>query len=164
MTDQTDQTEVDVQDAPEADATDDQQQESTPDESTPQEGEFDADKARDKIRKLNSEAKNLRERAKKADEAEQNATNAAKENSTLKAENLRLKVAIKAQLPAEIAERLRGDTEEELLEDAEKLLTLVGGKRPPSQQPREQLRGGGDPTAPMEETDLNKIADRMFSN
>lgn len=160
----TDQTEVEVQDAPEAAEQDDQQQESTQDESTPQEGEFDADKARDKIRKLNSEAKNLRERAKKADEAEQNATDAAKENSTLKAENLRLKVAIKAQLPPELASRLNGSTEEELLEDAEQLLNLVGGKRPPSDQPRERLRGGGDPTAPVEETDLDKIADRMFQN
>lgn len=160
----TDKTEVEVEDAQEADTPDDQQQESTQDEPTPQDGEFDADKARDKIRKLNSEAKNLRERAKKADEAEKNATDAAQENSTLKAENLRLKVAIKAQLPAEIAERLRGDTEDELLEDAEKLLTLVGGKRPPSDQPREQLRGGGDPTAPVEETDPDKIAERMFRN
>ncbi|MGC5078468.1 hypothetical protein [Agrococcus sp. DT81.2] len=139
----------------------DEQNESV--EAAPQEGAvFDADQAREKIRKLNSEARNLRERAKKADEAEKAAGESGKRVTDLEAENLRLKVAIRASLPPELAERLRGSTEEELLEDADKLLTLVTSKRPPSQQPREQLRGGGDPTVPVEEADLDKLAERMF--
>lgn len=126
---------------------------------------FDADKARDKIRKANSEAKNLRDRATKAERAAQENSDASKKVPALEAENLRLRVAVKHGLPESLVKRLSGDTEEELLADAEELLGMfgTGGSKPPTNNPREQLRGGGnaadatDPTA-----DLDKFAEDAF--
>jgi hypothetical protein len=67
----------------------------------------------------------------------------------LKGENLRLRVAMDKKLPAELVDRLRGGTEDELKADADKLLELVkpatepppnatdfdGGVRPPVTPP-----------------------------
>jgi hypothetical protein len=46
----------------------------------------------------------------------------------LQLENTRLRVAIEKQLPADLIDRLRGDTPEELAADADKLLELVKPK------------------------------------
>jgi hypothetical protein len=58
---------------------------------------------------------------------------AERERDEARVESLRLKVAIAKKLPAELAERLRGETEDELTADAESLLALVKdpGKRSP---------------------------------
>lgn len=56
--------------------------------------------------------------AKSAEEAKRAAEEAAREN-------LRLKVALEKNLPSEMIDRLRGDTLDELYEDAETLLALV---------------------------------------
>lgn len=65
--------------------------------------------------------------------------------SDLEAEVLRLRVAIEKQLPADLADRLRGDDETSLAEDADKLLGLMapsdGRPRMPSPDPRQ----GGTP-------------------
>lgn len=50
--------------------------------------------------------------------------------SGLSAENQRLRVAITKGLPADLIDRLRGETEEEMLADADKLLSLVTPARP----------------------------------
>lgn len=127
---------------------------------------FDSDKALGKIRKLNSEAKNLRDRATKAEQAAEANKDSAEKVTALEAENLKLRVAVKHGLPESLMKRLSGTTEEELLQDAEELLEMFGkdGGRPPSGQPREQLRPGsgnsndaGDPTA-----DLDKFAADVF--
>jgi hypothetical protein len=126
---------------------------------------FDSGKALDKIRKLNSETKNLRERAKKAEEEAATHKGSSEKVPALEAENLKLRIAIKHGLPENLMKRLSGTTEEELLQDAEELLELFGkdGGRPPSNKPRENLRGtgdttdGGDPTA-----DLDKFAEDVF--
>lgn len=123
---------------------------------------FDPDKALEKIRKLNSEAANLRKRAK---EAEEKAAGAGEKDSRIKAleaENLRIRIGAKHGLPEELIERLRGDNEDEILADAEKLLALVSPRRPPTAKPTERLRGGGDPAQEPEETDVSKIGERMF--
>jgi hypothetical protein len=147
------------------------------DKETPQEGDdketeagdegdkFDSGKALDKIRKLNSEASKLRDRAKKAEQEAEANKGSSEKVTTLEAENLKLRVAVKHGLPESLLKRLSGNTEEELLQDAEELLETFGkgGSRPPSNQPREQLRGGGnggeagDPTA-----DLDKFAADAF--
>ncbi|HEY9247676.1 MAG TPA: hypothetical protein VIO38_01015, partial [Rariglobus sp.] len=129
----------------------------SPDEDTA--GKFDQAKALDKIKKLNSEAANLRKRAKEAEEKATGADEATKRLPTLEAENLRLKVGIKHGLPEAIIDRLKGSTEEELLADAETLLEFfTPGKSgaPPSQRPKEDLRGGTDPTQTPVETDVRK--------
>lgn len=120
---------------------------------------FDAKASLAKIRKLNSENKNLRKRATDAEAA-------AKEHITgLESENARLKVALKQRLPLELAERLKGSTEEEILQDAESLMSVFETKKPPTDQPTPRLRGGGEPTQPDDPTlDVEKLAAGIFSN
>jgi hypothetical protein len=127
---------------------------------------FDADKAREKIRKINSENRNLRKRASEAEAKAQDSEGKDGKLTALEAENMRLKIGIKHGLDANLLDRLKGDTEEELLEDAEKLLELFSGRKPPTQQPREKLRGGGDPTRQHNEDldDLDKFAADVFKN
>lgn len=124
---------------------------------------FDADKAREKIRKLNSESKNLRERAVKAEQqAKENADNGER-LTALEAENLRLRIGVKHGLPESLVKRLSGSTEEELLQDAEELMELFKSKSVPTNQPKERLRGGGDPTGEVDPTaDLDKFAADAF--
>lgn len=140
-----------------------QEVESDGDDPTDDKEQFDADKAREKLRKINSENRNLRERAKKAEDAAKNSAETGERLTALEAENLRLRVAVKHGLPENLAKRLSGGTEEEMLADAEELLELLGGRKPPTNQPRERLRGGGDPTAATDETaDLDKFAEAIF--
>ena len=47
------------------------------------------------------------------------------------AENLRLRVALAKSVPADLIDRLRGSTQEELEADADKLLSLVKTETPP---------------------------------
>lgn len=67
------------------------------------------------------------------------------------------------------AKRLTGATREELEADADEFLTAFAApngepKPTPPGKPREQLRpGNNDPDAPVEETDVKKIGERMFS-
>lgn len=132
-------------------------------EKDPEPDAFDADRAREKIRKLNSESKNLRERAAKAEQqAKENADNGER-LTALEAENLRLRIGVKHGLPESLVKRLSGSTEEELLQDAEELMELFKGKTMPSNQPKERLRGGGDPTVEADPTaDPDKFAADMF--
>lgn len=146
----------DTSNAPEAD-------EST-EESNDDTDQFDAERARDKIRKANAEARNLRERLAQAEKQKQDTESAGSERVTaLEANLLRLRVALKHGLPESIAKRLSGTTEEELLADAEELMDLFGSKKPPTQQPKERLRGGGDPTQPAD-VDIDEMVKRVFNN
>ena len=125
---------------------------------------FDPKRALKKIKKQNSELKNLRERAQ---EAEQKVSKTEQEKdqeiATLRSELLRARVGLKTGLPEQILSRLKGETEEEMMSDAEAFMELFHKNRPPAPKPTEALRGGGRPETEPEETDLSKIADRMFS-
>lgn len=148
-------TDVEETDAPEADE----------DETPEWRKNFDPDKAAARITKLQSEAKNLRERAKQAEQKAKGADDKDNRISTLEAENLRLSVGYELGLPLELAARLRGATKDELVEDARALVELVGNPKAPTQRkPVEALRGGGQPEKEPEETDVRKIGARMFSN
>jgi len=57
---------------------------------------------------------------------EERATKAEQQLTPLQAENTRLKVALAKGLPADLADRLKGDTPEEIAADADALLALVG--------------------------------------
>lgn len=145
----------------------DVEQSDTPDEQNDHtddhEESFNAPEALKKIRKQNRELASLRARAKEAEQkANQTTEEKDREIQNLRTEILRTKVGAKTGLPEQIVERLKGDTEEELLADAEQFLEFMSPKRPPSQKPKEALRGGGRPAEEPEETDLEKIADRMF--
>lgn len=78
---------------------------------------------------------------------------------------LRLEVAMDKGLTAVQAKRLVGKTKEELEADADELIASFksddggdGGKKKPTGLPKERLRGGGDPTEDVEETDPRKLA------
>ncbi|WP_104087050.1 hypothetical protein [Arthrobacter sp. GMC3] len=132
-------------------------------ESEEAEGVFDADRARTKINKINSENRNLRKRATEAEEKAKDADGKGERVTALEAENLRLRVGVKHGLPEALIKRLSGTTEEEILQDAEELMALFGKKAPPTNQSREKLRGGGDPTVePDGLDDPDKFAERMF--
>lgn len=155
----------DAQEAPETVETDAEQSD-TPDAKNDHEvseDSFDAQAALKKIRQQNREVAKYRHRAKEAEaKVDQTAEEKDRELSMLRSELLRTKVGAKTGLPEQIVERLKGDTEEEMLADAESFLEIVSPKRPPSQKPAEALRGGGRPAEEPEETDLSKIAERMF--
>ena len=116
---------------------------------------FDADKAADRIRKLQSEAKNLRERAKAAEAKAEGVDERDKRITSLQSELLRERVGRRLNLPDELVDRLRGDSEEEILADAEKLVAIVG-RTATSTKPTERLRGGGEPDVEPE-PDLSKV-------
>lgn len=58
------------------------------------------------------------------------AEQAEQQLAALRSEALRSRVALSKGLPADLADRLRGDDEDTLLEDADRLLALVGKRRP----------------------------------
>lgn len=129
----------------------------------PEEDAFDPEKAREKIRKVNSENKNLRKRASDAEAKAKESEGKGERLTALEAENLRLRVAVKHGLPESLIKRLSGGTEEEILQDAEELMELFGKKAPPTNQPKTKLRGGGDPTIePDGLDDSDKFAEKMF--
>lgn len=125
---------------------------------------WDPQRAKRKIAKLNSEAANLRKRVQEAPKADDVAAK-DKRITELESLSLRYEVGFGLGLPKEIVSRLRGNTREEILADAEALVELIApAKRPPAKRPAENLRGGGDPEREPEETDLSKIGARMFRN
>ena len=127
--------------------------ESQEDESAP----FDSDRAMRKIQKLNSEARNLRERAQEADKKAESADELTKTNESQASEILRLRVALKHGLPEALVGRLNGSSEEELLADAEELMGLFVAKEPPSQAPKRKtvLR---TPDKAEDGVDIDKLA------
>jgi hypothetical protein len=161
---------TDTADATDDDATDetqDSQEETsddTADESTSTDDDgFDPDKAREKIRKINSENRNLRKRAADAEAKAQGSDEKDKKLTALEADNMRLRVAVKHGLPESLVKRLTGTTEEEILQDAEELMELFGSKKPPTQQPREKLRSPGDPSGNAD-VDVDAVVKRVFEH
>lgn len=135
---------------PTGDADDTAQEADRDDDSDDWRSNFDADKAAERIRKLQSEAKNLRARAKDAETKAAGVDERDKRIQSLESDLLRERVGRRLNLPDELVDRLRGGTEDELLADAEKLVGLIGA-RPASRKPAEQLRGGLDPEREPEE-------------
>lgn len=127
--------------------------ESQEDESTP----FDSDRAMRKIQKLNSEARNLRERAQEAEKKAENADELTKTNESQASEILRLRVALKHGLPEALVGRLNGSNEEELLADAEELMGLFVAKEPPSQKPKRKT-AMRTPDSAEDSVDIDKLA------
>lgn len=116
---------------------------------------FDASRAMEKIRKANSEAKALRERAKAAEDATATAEQKAKDLEAqaarvpdLEAQLTRERVARKLGLPDALVDRLRGTTEEEGLADAEALVALVAPKQK-TLRPVESLKPGSGAGKPL---------------
>lgn len=135
------------------------------DPATPPVGEkpaepFDPDRALEKIRNLNSEAKNLRERAKAA---EAKAAGVDEKETTIAALQRQL-VAAKTGLPDELVERLKGSSPEELQEDAERLLALFASKQPKQTKPTLVTPKGGNDPEEDPAPDVKKLADSIIGS
>ncbi|WP_314325447.1 hypothetical protein [Paenarthrobacter ilicis] len=138
---------------------------SNEDQGDDDEEAFDAARAKEALRKKNNENRALRKRTADAEAKAKDADGKDNRITALEAENLRFRVGARHGLPEALIERLKGNTEEEILQDAEKLLELVSPtKRPPTNVSKERLRGGGDPTQEQEETDVAKLGASMFRN
>lgn len=151
-------------------STDPDSTETPPSEQTEEErqkAEMDAlpEWARKALTKANGEAANYRTRlreaeqrlssAKTPEEFEAATQELAQKNAELERNLLTTKVATKYDLPDDLAERLRGNTPEELEADAKRLASLLGPKEP------ERLSGGLSPDdGPAEETDPRKLRQR----
>lgn len=132
---------------PADDATDEEQDSESEEEAPEQddgaddegfEGEFDPKRARALITKL-------REQIKARDEG--NKPKPSPDTAKLTDENLRLRVALRTGLDEDLADRLRGKTEGELVADAEKLVERLSPKGPKLEDrtPKPKLRGGTTP-------------------
>lgn len=75
---------------------------------------------------------------------------AEREAATARTELMRYRIAAQKKLPAELAERLHGATEEEMAADADKLLEVFGQRQTPSYD------GGVRKPAPAP-TDMNAL-------
>lgn len=128
-------------------------------------GDFDADRAkrtignlRDSEKKLKAQVAELAAKAQEFDalkESEKTELQRLQEQletertqrTALERQALRARVALAKALPAELADRLKGETEEELMADADKLLSLVATQSVPrassTQGAREQHPTGG---------------------
>ena len=116
---------------------------------------FDATRALDKIRKVNAEAKAMRDRAKAAEDKVATLEADASEVPKLRESLMRAEVALELGLPMSLAKRLQGATAEEMKADAETLLALVAPKAPKQQRPVEALQPGSgkaDPSVPAQLT------------
>lgn len=107
------------------------------------EGEFDPKRARALITKL-------RDQIKARDEG--NRPKSSPDTAKLTGENLRLRVALRTGLDEDLADRLRGTTEDELVADAEKLIERLSPKKLDDRTPKPKLRGG---TTPEKEPELS---------
>lgn len=108
--------------------------------------------AQRELKKLQDELKAIRDKdlseTQKATQAQ-----AAAEQRAADAEKqlLRVKVAAAKKLPAEFAERLRGDTEDEMAADADSLATFMKTQVRPSGDADQGLRGTSAGKTPAQE-------------
>jgi len=151
-----------TEDAPEATADETAADQTEAPEAEETDAQWDPERAKRKIAKLNSEAANLRKRLNEAPKAEDVGAK-DKRITDLETATLRYEIALDLGLPKEIAARLQGADRDEMVADAEKLLELLApAKRPATRKPTEALRGGLEPDSEPEETDLSKLGARMF--
>lgn len=118
---------------------------------------FDAEyvrKLRQESAKYRTQNKDLADKAAKYDEYVQSQkseqermaealASAQQERDSIRVEMLRMKVASTKQLPPSLVDRLRGETEEEMLADADSLLEGLKGQFAPKQKPSPTETGAG---------------------
>lgn len=124
---------------------------------------WDRERSQRKIRKINAENKRLRERTKQAEEKAGTADELDTRNKALTRENLQLKVALELGLPMKLAERLQGDSREELVADAEQLIELVGPSMPKRSHASNAFgESRSNKTVPKRPQSLDEIAESFM--
>lgn len=112
------------------------------------------------LKKANKEAETLRLKLKEYEDAQKSEEQkladakaaAEKEAAEARRDYLRLKVGTAKGLPAEVAERLRGDNEDEMTEDADRLLAIL---KPHT--PKGSADGGRTGATPDNQPDMNEL-------
>lgn len=149
-----------VEETPEV-ATEQSHEPETDKDETPSQG-WDMDKALEAMSKKNSENRNLRDRAKKAEAEIKDLSEYKSLYEQAQARMLRMEVAHEFQLPAELTARLQGNTREELMEDAEALMKLFQTRRVPESKPA-PFDGKGTDKNKRDELTADELEKIMFS-
>lgn len=160
MSEQTPDSAPEAQEASQEQQAPQQTETQQPNSAAPQEEAeqaWDPERAMEKIRKINSENKALRERASKAEEQARSLPELQQQVASLESQTMRLQVGYELGLPINLATRLQGSTRDELVADAEALVSLVSSPTKPapaSARPVEALRPGATPSTSQNEDDV----------
>lgn len=111
---------------------------------------------RDARKRAEDEAKALRARLddieaanmSELEKAQKAARDAQAELSAMQLESLRNRVALEKGLPANLVDRLRGESEADIAADADALLALVNAPRSPMPDPTQGSKGAAAPATP----------------
>ncbi len=135
------------------------------------EGEFDPERAKRTIGNLRATEKQLKaqvaelvKKAQKLDELEEaekteqerlteQLNQATEKLQALERQSLRNRIALEKGVPAQLASRLQGETEEELAADADALLSLVTSEQHEPSPPRASPRQGTRETPALNDDD-----------
>lgn len=145
---------------------DDQSSEDQQDEDQDDQ-DFDRERTLKKLRKLNSENRNLRKAKKEAEEQASQAGKDSERAKTLEAVNARYEALADNDLPLQLAKWISATESEEILEQAEELLSLGGSgrKAPPSNTPKERINKSRVSSQSSDEIgDLDDFAEKIFKN
>lgn len=101
--------------------------------------DFDRERVLRKLKKLNSENRNLRQAKKDAEEQAKQAGDKSEQVKALEAANARYETLADNDLPLKLAKWISATEADEILEQAEELLSLGTAERktPPSDTPKE---------------------------
>lgn len=141
MSEETTESTEPVEGTEEQEPEDREQDESLEDESEDEtDGDFDRERVLRKIKKINSENRNLRQREKDAEERARQAEDKSEQVQDLEARNARYEALAENGLPLKLAKWISADEPDQILEQAEELLSLGAGDRqaPPTDAPREK--------------------------
>jgi len=109
----------------------------------------EAEKTAKRAAELEAQLKQYEDQGKsELEKAQSGLKDVTAERDALKVDTLRLRTALAKSLPLELADRLRGDSAEEMAADADRLLALVAPSQPRPQSwdagAREPAPEGGD--------------------
>lgn len=124
--------------------------------------EFDRDRVRAKLRKLNSENRNLRQAKKDAEEKAAESEGKTEQVQALEAKNARYETLAEHDLPLKLAKFISATEPDEILEQAEELLSLGSSKAPPQDQPKERVKRRRVTPPADELNDLDSFAEKIF--
>lgn len=125
-------------------------------------GDFDRDRVLAKIKKLNSENRNLRQQKKEAEAKAAEQGEKSERVQALEAANSRYETLADHDLPLKLAKFITATDPDLILEQAEELLSLGSAKAPPSAQPKERMRQRAQAPVADELGDLDKFSEAVF--
>jgi len=129
--------------------------------------DFDRERVLKKVRKLNSENRNLRKAKKEAEEQASKAGEDSERVQALEAVNARYETLADNGLPLKLAKWISATESEDILEQAEELLSLgdSGRKAPPTNTPKERVNSSRMRQQQADEIgDLDDFAEQIYKD